>query len=96
MQQSNGCKNQTTYKFTSTILNNPIELLKTIKEISLNYKETKHPMRTLITTLKYMLRLKQHQDKNLDNYIQRFKAAKDMLLQQWGGQIVFDKLYLCQ
>ena len=30
--------------FTSTILNNPIKLLKTIKEISLNYEETKHPM----------------------------------------------------
>ena len=66
--------------FTSTILNNPIELLKTIKENSLYYKETKHPMRTLITALKHMLGLKQCQDKDLDDYIQRFKAARDMLL----------------
>ena len=66
--------------FTSTIINNPIELLKIIKEISLNYEETKHPMRILITALKHMLGLKQYQDKDLDNYIQRFKAARDMLL----------------
>ena len=66
--------------FESTILNNPIELLKTIEEISLNYEETKHPMRTIITALKHMLGLKQHQDEDLDNYIQKFKAVQDMLL----------------
>ena len=41
-----------------------------------------------------MLGLKQYQDEDLDNYIQRFKAAQDMLLQKWGGQLVFDKQYL--
>ena len=56
--------------FTSTILNNPIELLKTIEEISLNYEETKHPMQTLIAALKYLIQIKQQQDEDLDDYIQ--------------------------
>ena len=67
--------------FTSTILNSSIKLLKTIKKISLNYEETKHLMRMLIAALKHMLGMKQCQDKDLDNYIQKFKAARDMLLQ---------------
>ena len=47
-----------------------------------------------ILVLKHTLGMKQHQIENLDNYIQRFKAARDMLLQQWDGQLVFDKQYL--
>ena len=49
--------------FATTILNNPIELLKAIKEISLNYKENKHPMRSIIEALRHLLGLKQKQMK---------------------------------
>ena len=82
--------------FMSTILNNPIKLLKTIEEIFLNYEETKHPMQTLIASLKHMIQLKQRQDEDLDDYIQCFKAARDILIQQWGEKIAFNKLYLSQ
>ena len=69
MQQAMGAKIKQYTNFEGTILNNPIKLLKTIEEIFLNYEETKHPMQTLIKALKHLLRLKQYQGEDLDDYI---------------------------
>ena len=54
---------RTDYK--STVYNNPIELLKAIKEHSLNYHETRYEMSIISDAFRALLNTRQHEGENL-------------------------------
>ena len=66
--------------YHTRIKENPIELLRTIKSLSMSYHETKHPLMTISDALHAFATIKQGEDESLIDYAKRFKAVKDVLL----------------
>ena len=70
----------------------PIGLLKTIKELSLSYQDTKYDMKIITSAIKTFVNLKQKDDESLIDYTNRFKTARDVLKAQLGSELVLHKV----
>ena len=57
------------------IYNHPINLLKSIKEHSLNYQETRYEMSSIIDSIRSFINAKQKENESLHNYTRHFKIC---------------------
>ena len=76
--------------FKDKIYNNPINLLNKIKEQTLNYQDTRYEMEIIDNSLMHFLLIKQ-KDKELHQYMKRFKSSKQVLKLHLGSPIKFTK-----
>lgn len=74
-----------------TIKNNPIALLKAIKEHALNYEGHRYEMSIICNALRTMVNLKQQEGESLHDYTQRFMTSLDVLVSHIGGPIDLPK-----
>ena len=77
--------------YETKIYNDPIELLKSIKEHSLDYQETRYEMSIISDAFRAVFSTKQKDDENLQDYTRRFKTARDILISHIGGPLVINK-----
>ena len=77
--------------FDTTIEDNPIELIKVIKQEAMSFQTNKHPMASMLSSLKAFVTLRQKEQESLIDYTKRFNAAKDALNTQFGGALVLAK-----
>jgi hypothetical protein len=77
--------------FETTIYNDPIELLKAIKEHALNYQETRYEMSIIADAFRAIFNTKQRKGENLQEYTQRFKTSKEILESHIGAPIILKK-----
>ena len=57
----------------------PIELLKLIKQVTLNYQDSKYTYKSIFHSMTAFHTLKQHADESLIAYLKRFKIAQDLM-----------------
>ena len=76
--------------FEIKIYNNPINLIKAIKEQTLDYQDTRYEMEIIDNSLTHFLLTKQ-KDKELHKYMKRFKSSKQVLESHLGDSIKFTK-----
>ena len=92
-QCSKGMQNKVEARsdFVSDIKDNPIELLKAIKQHALNYQEHRYEMSIIADAMRTLFSTKQREQESLQDYTKRFKTANDVLLSHIGGPINLDK-----
>ena len=78
--------------FRNEIYDNPINLLKAIKEHALNYQEYKYSMSIVSDALRNLLHTKQKDNENLQEYARRFRTAEEIFQSHLGGPMVLPKL----
>ena len=78
--------------FESKVENNPIELLKAIKEHALNYQENRYDMSIILDAHVTLLGTKQKEDESLQDYTKRFRVAKDVFESHMGGPMILTKI----
>jgi hypothetical protein len=78
--------------FATGIKNNPIELLKSIKQHAMNFQEHKYEMCILADAFKALFNLRQKEMESLTDYTKRFKTARDVLQSHVGDTIVLSKV----
>ena len=76
--------------FHNKIYNNPINLLKGIKQHALDYQETKYAMEVIDNALVHFLLMKQREELLYD-YVRKFKTAKEVLESHVGDPIILTK-----
>ena len=81
-------KIQTRTDFETNIENDPIELLKAVKEHALNYQEHRYAMSIVLDSFMTMMPTKQKYHESLSNYTKKFKVAKDVMESHIGGPII--------
>ena len=74
------------------IKNNPIELLKAIKEHALNYQENRYSMSIILDAVRTLMATKQEDNESLQDYTKRFRVARDVLKSHIGGPIILTKI----
>ena len=73
--------------YEDEIYNNPIKLLKAMKEHALNYQETRYEMSIILDAFRALWNTTQKENENLQDYTQHFKTSKDILESHLGGLI---------
>ena len=79
------------HDFEQKIFNNPINLLKAIKEHSLNFQESRYEMAIITDAIRTFLNKKQKESESLPDYMQRFKTSKEIMESHIGGPIILSK-----
>eukprot|EP00978_Attheya_sp_CCMP212_P026302 scaffold86274_cov53-Attheya_sp.AAC.2 len=74
-----------------SIKNDPIELLKAVKEHSLNYQENRYEMSIILDSIKAMIDMHQKEHETLSDFTKTFKTSRDVLESHIGGPIVLTK-----
>jgi hypothetical protein len=74
------------------IKNDPILLLKAIKEHALNYQENRYSMSIVLDALRTLLNTKQQEGESLQDFTKRFRVARDVLKSHIGGPIILTKI----
>jgi hypothetical protein len=77
--------------YDTVVKDNPIELLKAIKEHALNYNENRYEMSIILDSMRALLNLRQKDGESLQDYTKRFKTARDVLRSHVGGPIILTK-----
>jgi hypothetical protein len=80
---------RTDYK--TSIYNDPIQLLKAIKEHALNYQETRYEMSIILDAFCVLFGTKQREGENLQEYTKRFKTSKEILESHIDAPIILRK-----
>ena len=57
----------------------PIELLKLIKQVTLNYQDSKYTYKSIFKTVQAFHTVRQHEGETLIDYVKRFKILKDLM-----------------
>ena len=78
--------------YQSRIRNDPIELLKSIKEHALNYQESRYSMAIIHDAWCTLINTKQKEGESLQDYTKRFRVARDVLESHIGGPIILTKV----
>ena len=78
--------------YESAIKGNPVELLQAIKQHALSYESTQYRMKTICDAMKSLVNLKQKEDESAVDYMQRFKAARDVFISHAGKEFNFPKV----
>jgi hypothetical protein len=71
----------------------PIELLKSIKEISHNTQDHEYKIKSIVQAFRNLLECKQADNEGLNSYVKRFKNTTDLIEAQCGGTPLFLKGY---
>ena len=71
--------------------NNHIELLKTIREHTLNYKESRYEMGITTDALRAFLNCRQKDKEGLPEYTKGCKTSREILHSHLGGAIILKK-----
>ena len=74
------------------IKNNPIKLLKAIKEHALNYQEKRYSMSIILDLFRALMGTKQKEGESLQDYTKQFRVAWDVLKSHIGGLIILSKI----
>jgi hypothetical protein len=83
--------------FHSKIEDNPIELLKAIKEHTQNFQEHRYCMSIVLVSLRGLLNTKQKEGESLQDWTKRFQTVREILESHFGGPLIIKKLLsLCQ
>jgi hypothetical protein len=85
----NRLEQRTDYK--TKIYNDPIELLKAIKEQALNYQETRYEMSIISDAFSALFGAKQREGENLQEYTKHFKTSKEILESHIGAPVILRK-----
>jgi hypothetical protein len=72
-------KIETRPEFQQSIYMDPIQLLKAIKEYSLNYQDNKYPPSVVFDAIKGLLDTKQREGESLGDYTKRFMSSRDLI-----------------
>ena len=75
-------------QFEETILDNPLELLKTIEHQVHVPSRAVYPTLTLIESLTRMLSIRQGEKEGLTSYMERFKSERNVLNNLFGYSIL--------
>jgi len=78
--------------FSSEIENDPVELLKAIKEHAQNYQENRYPMAIIYDSLRALMHCKQRDGEGVQDWTKRFKLAREVFESHVGGHFVISKL----
>ena len=65
--------------FKSKVKDNPIELLKAVKEHALKYQEHHYDMSIILDAISTLLGTKQKEKESLQDYTKRFRVSRDVL-----------------
>ena len=79
------------FDFHKRIYNDPINLLKGVKELALDYQDTKYSMEVIDDALVHFLLLKQRQEP-LYEYIRKLKTARGVLESHVGDPLIPTKI----
>ncbi|MGL6008756.1 MAG: hypothetical protein ACRC1D_04795, partial [Culicoidibacterales bacterium] len=74
------------------IKNDPVTLLKAIKEHALNYQENRYTMSIILDAMRTLMNTKQKENESLQDYTKRFRVARDVLKSHVGGPIILTKV----
>jgi uncharacterized protein with GYD domain len=77
--------------FETTIYNNLIKLLNTVKKHALNYQETRYEMSIISDSFRALFNVQQKENKSLQDYMRRFKTAREILESHLGGPLILTK-----
>ena len=77
--------------FTTDIEDNPLNLLKAIKEHALNYQEHRYEMSIILDSMRSLFSTKQKEKESLSDFSKRFRTARDVMASHVGGPLIFDK-----
>ena len=77
--------------YDTAVYNNPISLLRAIKEHSLNYQETRYEMSIITDSFRAVFTAKQRDGESLQDYTRRFKTSTEILESHLGGPIILEK-----
>ena len=75
-----------------TLENDPIELLKAIKQHALNYQEHRYDMSIIYDAITTLFGTKQKENESLQDYTKRFRVSRDVLESHMGGPIILTKV----
>ena len=76
---------ETKAKYESKIKGNPIKLLEMIKESSLSFNDKKKADIVIIDAIMNLMTTRTSEDEDLTKYANRFKTARDLCKEKYGG-----------
>jgi hypothetical protein len=77
--------------YDSIVYNDPISLLRAIKEHSSNYQETRYEMSIITDAFRSLFANKQKEGESLQDYTRRFKTSTEILESHLGGPVLLGK-----
>ena len=77
--------------FKETIYDNTIKLLCAIKEHALIYQEYKYSMAIIADRVRNLLRTRQKENKNLKEFMKRFRTAEEIFQSHNSGSLIIPK-----
>lgn len=79
-QCTNGLKNRLeSRKDWANIKNEPIKLLRAIKEVTHNFQDNKYPITSIYKSIQTVMNLKQEEKESISSFTKRFKSAVDIM-----------------
>ena len=79
-------------EYESKIKNDPIELLKAIRKLSINAQDTKYQASIVADAMRTFLGCRQKEGESLQDYTRRFKTTREVMTAQIGNPIPLDVL----
>ncbi len=76
----------------TTIKEDPIELLKAIRQHAMSYESTRCRMKTIVDALKAFVNFRQKEDESTIDYLRRFKTARDVFISHVGKDFGFPRV----
>jgi hypothetical protein len=77
--------------YDNVVYNDPIALLRAIKEHSLNYQDTRYEMSIISDAFRSLFTSKQKDGESLQDYTRRFKTSTEILESHLGGPLILEK-----
>jgi hypothetical protein len=77
--------------YDNVVYNDPIALLRAIKEHSLNYQDTRCEMSIISDAFRSQFTSKQKYGESLQDYTRRFKTSTEILESHLGGPLILEK-----
>ena len=77
--------------YDSVVYNDPIVLLRAIKEHSLNFQDTRYEMSIISDAFRSLFMSKQKDSESLQDYTRCFKTSTDILESHLGGPMILEK-----
>ena len=77
--------------YDSLVFNDPIALLRAIKEHSLNYQETRYEMSIIADAFRAAFSSRQKETESLQDYTRRFKTSMEILESHLGVPLILEK-----
>jgi hypothetical protein len=77
--------------YDNVVYNDPIALLRAIKEHSLNYQDTRYEMSIISDAFRSLFTSKQKDGESLQDYTRWFKMSTEILESHLGGRLILEK-----